>query len=100
MSLLFPLHPGPSNTVRVLADAGRTAAAAMSMRRTAAPMAVVHVPGNTQNNSQWDTYAPLPFHLTGGQPIVGQGVVIHMGERDTLLANMILLLNQWPYSIE
>ncbi|CAA6672041.1 unnamed protein product [Spirodela intermedia] len=23
------------------------------------------------------TCAPLPFHITGGQPVVGQGVVVH-----------------------
>ncbi|CAA6672786.1 unnamed protein product [Spirodela intermedia] len=30
------------------------------------------------------TCAPLPFHITGGQPTMGQGVVIHTGERDLL----------------
>ncbi|CAA6672557.1 unnamed protein product [Spirodela intermedia] len=25
-----------------------------------------------------DTCAPLPFHITGGQPAVGQGVVVHL----------------------
>ncbi|CAA6662396.1 unnamed protein product [Spirodela intermedia] len=24
------------------------------------------------------TCAPLPFHVTGGQPAVGQGVVVHL----------------------
>ncbi|CAA6673969.1 unnamed protein product [Spirodela intermedia] len=32
------------------------------------------------------TCAPLPFHVTGGQPAVGQGVVIHTRE-GTLLTS-------------
>ncbi|CAA6674645.1 unnamed protein product [Spirodela intermedia] len=39
---------------------------------------------------RWGTCVPLPFHVTGGQPAVGQGVVIHARERD-LLRNLTLL---------
>ncbi|CAA6674287.1 unnamed protein product [Spirodela intermedia] len=37
MSLLFSLHPGPSNTVRVLANAGVTDATSRKTMRRAAP---------------------------------------------------------------
>ncbi|CAA6674505.1 unnamed protein product [Spirodela intermedia] len=30
------------------------------------------------------TCASLPFHVTSGQPTVGQGVVIHTRERDLI----------------
>ncbi|CAA7409169.1 unnamed protein product [Spirodela intermedia] len=38
--------------------------------------------------TDWGTCAPLPFHVTGGQPVVGQGVVVHARERD-LIANQV-----------
>ncbi|CAA7405512.1 unnamed protein product [Spirodela intermedia] len=84
MSLLRPLHPGPEKTVRVLADAGAINATARRTSRAAAvagfPLAVgqrvvIHV-GERDSLLANGTCTPLPFHVTGGQPAVGQGVVV------------------------
>ncbi|CAA7394234.1 unnamed protein product [Spirodela intermedia] len=69
MSLLFPLHPGPSNTVRVLANAGVTDATSRKTMRRAAPTVCCG-----------GTCAPFPFHVTGGQRAAGQGVVVYVRE--------------------
>ncbi|CAA6673940.1 unnamed protein product [Spirodela intermedia] len=87
MSLLFPLHPGPSNTVRVLANAGVTDATSRKTMRRAAPTVCcglremlststhVSVAPRSYNAIRrvidGGTLTPLSFHITGGQPIVG-----------------------------
>ncbi|CAA6671247.1 unnamed protein product [Spirodela intermedia] len=53
-----------------------------SLRIHRTPLPPLHDSGGTRT--------PLPFHVTGGQPAVGQGVVIHARE-GTLLTKLTLL---------
>ncbi|CAA6674569.1 unnamed protein product [Spirodela intermedia] len=85
MSLLFPLHPGPSNTVRVLANAGMTDVASMKTTMRAAP------------KTDRGTCMPLPFHITGGQPVVGEGVVIHNENRWIIGENLVNAIREHCY---
>ncbi|CAA6674123.1 unnamed protein product [Spirodela intermedia] len=41
------------------------------------------------------TCAPLPFHVTGGQPAVGQGVVVHARGLYYIFARIICAQPMW-----
>ncbi|CAA7396101.1 unnamed protein product [Spirodela intermedia] len=37
------------------------------------------------------TCTPLPFHVTGGQPAVGQGVVVHDSRENLEIAHIVFV---------
>ncbi|CAA6658079.1 unnamed protein product [Spirodela intermedia] len=87
MLLLFPLHPGPLNIVRVLANAGLMDVTSMKTKRRATPKVSCKQVGSIVREeprvearvgkTDGDMCVPLPFHVTSGQLAIGQGVVLH-----------------------